>query len=63
MKSLRGRSAWNITFVKSTGYKEKLVKQVADKLCELINKEESKALKHKFASSKHMEVSNQLISM
>lgn len=32
MKSLKARSTWNITYVKSTGYKEKLVKQVAEKL-------------------------------
>lgn len=63
MKSLRGRSSWNITFVKSTGYKEKVVKQVADKLSELINSAESKPLKNKFASSKHMEVSNLPIAL
>lgn len=63
MKSLRGRSSWNITYVKSTGYKEKVVKQVADKLSELMNSAESKALKSKFASQKHMEVSNLPIAM
>jgi hypothetical protein len=63
MKSLRGRATWNITYVKSTGYKEKVVKQVSEKLCELMNSAESKALKSKFASSKHMEVSNLPISM
>jgi hypothetical protein len=63
MKSLKGRSSWNITFVKSTGYKEKVVKQVADKLSELINSAESKPLKNKFASSKHMEVSNLPIAL
>lgn len=63
MKSLRGRTAWNITFVKSTGYKESLVKQVAEKLCELMNSAESKALKTKFSTAKNMEVSNLPISM
>jgi len=63
MKSLRGRSSWNITFVKSTGYKEKLVKQVSDKLSELITSADSKPLKNKFASSKHMEVSSLPIAM
>lgn len=63
MKSIRGRSSWNITFVKSTGYKEKAVKQIADRLSELINSAESKALKSKFASSKHLEASNLPISM
>lgn len=63
MKSLRARSSWNITFVKSTGYKEKVVSQVAERLCELMNSAESKALKTKFASSKNMEVSNLPISM
>lgn len=32
MKSLRAKSTWNITYYKSTGYKEKLVQQVAEKL-------------------------------
>ncbi len=63
MKSIKGRAPWNITYVKSTGYKEKAVRQVAEKLCELINATESKALKNKFASSKHMEVSSIPITM
>lgn len=63
MKSLRARSTWNITYYKSTGYKERLVQQVAEKLCELMNNAESKALKQKFASSKYSEVSNLPISM
>ena len=63
MKSLRGRPSWNITAVKSTGYKEKAVKQVADRLSELINSAESKALKTKFASSKYMEASNLPVSL
>ena len=37
MKNSRARFAWNLTFVKSTGYKEKHVKQVAEKLSELID--------------------------
>lgn len=63
MKSIKGRAPWNITYVKSTGYKEKAVRQVAEKLCELMNTTESKALKSKFSSSKHMEVSSLPISM
>lgn len=63
MKSMRTRSAWNITFYKSTGYKERQVRQVAEKLCELMNSAESKALKRKFATSKYSEVSNLPISL
>lgn len=63
MKSLRAKTAWNITFVKSTGYKEKHVKPVAEKLHELINSAESKALKNKFATPKYLEVSNLPISI
>jgi hypothetical protein len=63
MKSLRARSSWNITYYKSTGYKERLVQQVAEKLCELMNSAESKALKHKFATEKYSEVSNLPITM
>ena len=62
MKSLKTKAAWNITFVKSTGYKEKLVRQVAEILHELITSAESKALKTKFASAKYLEVSNLPIS-
>jgi hypothetical protein len=63
MKSLRSRANWNITYVKSTGYKEKLVSQVSERLCELMNSAESKALKTKFSSSKYLEVSGMPISM
>lgn len=63
MKSLKAKAAWNITFVKSTGYKEKLVRQVAEKLNELVNSAESKALKTKFGSPKYQEVSSLPISL
>lgn len=63
MKSLRAKSTWNITYYKSTGYKERLVQQVAEKLCELMTSAESKALKNKFASSKYGEVSNLPITL
>lgn len=58
MRSIKGRASWNITFVKSTGYKEKVVKQVADRLAEFMESAESKALKNKFASEKYMQASN-----
>lgn len=63
MKSIKGRAPWNITYFKSTGYKEKAVRQIAEKLCELMNSAESKALKSKFSSSKYMEVACLPISM
>jgi len=63
MKSIRGRATWNITYVKSTGYKEKIVRQIAERLCELMNSNESKALKSKFDSSKYLEASSLPISM
>lgn len=63
LKSLRGRATWNITYVKSTGYKEKIVRQVAERLCELMSSAESKALKSKFSTSKYLEVSSLPITM